>query len=221
MTLPAAETGRDRRIIKWLLGYALLTVAVMVAGGAGVLLPEKRRLEQVQRAFNAQLPTHGGHSDIVLPLHAEKAGAAPRSSRGGAGTWPPPSAAKAGAAPTSVGSKTQTAPTAGDNAGAWRCQRLAQDPVSLFMPPGHGPPAGLRWRVTPAGDEGGRRGWTVALTTDYAGLERLLSAIAALQGCLGLQALSLKATPEGLMLDFRLTPANEKEDDNGERPAGA
>ena len=169
-------------VIKWLLGYALLTVAVMVAGGAWVLLPEKRRLEQVQCAFNAQLPTHGGHSDIALPLQPEKAKAGPGSSRGGAGMWPPPSAAKAGAAPTSAGSKTQTAPAAGDNAGAWRCQRFAQDPVSLFMPPGHGPPAGLRWRVTPAGDEAGRRGWSVALTTDYAGLERLLSAICGAAG---------------------------------------
>ncbi|MBT9431750.1 hypothetical protein JZM24_05645 [Candidatus Sodalis endolongispinus] len=208
MTLPAAGAWRDRPVIKWLLGYALLTVALMFAGGAWILLPEKRRLEQVQRVFNAQLPTHGGHSHIVLPLHAEKAGAGPRSSHGGA--WPPPAAAKAGAAPAT-----------GDNAGVWRCQRFAQDPVSLFMPPALGPPAGLRWRVTPAGDETRQRGWMVALTTDYAGLERLLSAITALQGCLGLQALSLKATPEGLMLDFRLTPANEKEDDNEESPAGA
>ncbi|CRL46660.1 hypothetical protein SGGMMB4_05462 [Sodalis glossinidius str. 'morsitans'] len=34
MTLPAAETGCDRRIIKWLGGYALLTVAFMFAGGS-------------------------------------------------------------------------------------------------------------------------------------------------------------------------------------------
>ncbi|CAK8740076.1 hypothetical protein SODG_003519 [Sodalis praecaptivus] len=86
-------------------------------------------------------------------------------------------------------------------------------------------------RVTLAGHVRGGHGdwpgWTVAATTDFAGFERLLSAIAALNGCIGLQALSLKATPEGLMLDFRLTRADEstpavaKENDDGEMPAGA
>lgn len=95
------------------------------------------------------------------------------------------------------------------------------------MTPGHDPPAGLRWRAMSAGGHGDRPGWTVAATTDFAGFERLLSAIAALNDCIGLQALSLKATPEGLMLDFRLTRADEstpavaKENDDREMPAGA
>ncbi|WP_148203618.1 hypothetical protein [Sodalis glossinidius] len=126
----------------------------------------------MQRAFNAQPLPHDGCSNIAQPLNAEKAGAVPRLFGEAAGTWPPPSAVKAGAASASAGGTTQTAPATGDDARVRRCQRLAKDPISLFMTPEHGPPAALRWRVTPTGIDANRRGWSVALTTDYAGLER-------------------------------------------------
>ncbi|CAJ0994878.1 hypothetical protein NVIRENTERO_01643 [Sodalis praecaptivus] len=99
--------------------------------------------------------------------------------------------------------------------------------IAVYDAGARSPPAELRWRAMSAGGHGDWPGWTVAATTDFAGFERLLSAIAALNGCIGLQALSLKATPEGLMLDFRLTRADEstpavaKENDDGEMPAGA
>ncbi|MEN3257629.1 hypothetical protein AAH678_02160 [Sodalis endosymbiont of Spalangia cameroni] len=227
MTSPAAGTGRDRPAIKWLAGYALVAAVVIFAGGVWVVLPEKRRLEQVQRQFIAQRSPPRAESRGLCPLSSAQSGEPGRRlSAGGAAILPPPTGDITGAAPA-VESNSHRPADAADAAGQRPCQRLAQDPLSLFMTPGHDPPAGLRWRAMSAGGHGDRPGWTVAATTDFAGFERLLSAIAALNGCIGLQALSLKATPEGLMLDFRLTRADEstpavaKENDDGEMPAGA
>ncbi|MFT4465274.1 MAG: hypothetical protein ACMX3H_11925 [Sodalis sp. (in: enterobacteria)] len=203
-----------------------MAAVVIYAGGMWVVLPEKRRLEQVQCQFNAQCPPPRADRGGISPSSSAQRGEPGRRlSAGGAGTLPPPNGGITGAVPAVENNHTR--PVTAADAGQRRCQRLAQDPLSLFMTPGHDPPAGLCWRATPAGGHGDRPGWTVAVTTDFAGFERLLSAIAALNGCIGLQALSLKATPEGLMLDFRLTradestPAVEKENDDGEMPDGA
>ncbi|OIV47053.1 hypothetical protein BK025_07130 [Sodalis sp. TME1] len=61
-------------------------------------------------------------------------------SAGGAAILPAPTGDITGAAPAVESNSHRPA----DAAGQRRCQRLAQDPLSLFMMPGHDPPAGLR-----------------------------------------------------------------------------
>ncbi|CAJ0994879.1 hypothetical protein SODG_003518 [Sodalis praecaptivus] len=91
MTSPAVGTGRDRPAIKWLAGYALVAAVVIFAGGVWVVLPEKRRLEQVQRQFIAQRsPPTGditGAAPAVESNSHRPADAADAAGHGAASGW--------------------------------------------------------------------------------------------------------------------------------------